>query len=536
MPYFDFHIHPVLKTQFTGDKVNPWESLSGYVVPPAARLCSDAEEVVQSQSSFKQLVLGDVRLACFALHSAERSMMAGDVEKLSQSKKPGLKDFVKFCNFKQVGQYLSNAISPFSMMQRELETLRNNLVDAQYGEMVIVQKNSSLTALVSKAKSTVFVFTIEGLHPLFNHIDDFRKSSDADLAKLRDELIVNFEKVIQQVPVISINITHLQRLPICNHGYGMQFIVNPDFIPVNNALHSTAYNLINYFFSKNVVVDIKHMSLKSRQQFYAHYKKQKSPKPPIICTHAGFTGMRVGELRNSILEKPWKQDGYYDVKYACYKKYGNAGFNPCTINLFDEDIREVLNTNGMIGLSLDQRILGFLFVPNTPDPVFGRYIQEKEYISAAEYSKVNDYFGFFSNDLDSGVSDENSVLYEDINAMTPNEIKQLHLEHFYNHVIHFLHVARQLESENGKSFDSSCNCLCIGSDFDGFINPINTMDSIQFMRDLKDDFITDFRLYAKKTGLKLEQAFVESFAEKLFFTNGLSFVEKRLPFAQANMV
>src|SRR5688500_14873450 len=113
MPYFDFHIHPVLKTQFTGEKISPWESLSGYIVPHAARLCSDAEEVVQSQASFKQLILGDVRLACFALHSAEKSMIAGDIEKLSQSTKPAMKEFVKFCNYKQVVQYLNNEISPF---------------------------------------------------------------------------------------------------------------------------------------------------------------------------------------------------------------------------------------------------------------------------------------------------------------------------------------------------------------------------------------------------------------------------------------
>ena len=34
-------------------------------------------------------------------------------------------------------------------------------------------------------------------------------------------------------------------------------------------------------------------------------------------------------------------------------------FNPWTINLFDEDILEIVESSGMIGIIMDERVLGY---------------------------------------------------------------------------------------------------------------------------------------------------------------------------------
>ncbi|RYY08670.1 MAG: hypothetical protein EOO04_39660, partial [Chitinophagaceae bacterium] len=74
---------------------------------------------------------------------------------------------------------------------------------------------------------------------------------------------------------------------------------------------------------QRVLVDVKHMSELARKEFYA-YRNTMHPAVPIIYSHG-----------------------------ACQKYY------KFEINLSENDIVEIAKSNGIIGLEIDQRILGY---------------------------------------------------------------------------------------------------------------------------------------------------------------------------------
>ncbi|MBA3900537.1 MAG: hypothetical protein H0X62_10060, partial [Bacteroidetes bacterium] len=106
------------------------------------------------------------------------------------------------------------------------------------------------------------------------------------------------------------------------------------------------------------LIDIKHMSLKSRKDYY-EYRRSKGYSEPILATHMGVTGLSWDYKFPVSACKKFKGRGYSMIKYYQEKQEGAlVPFNPCSINMYDEDIKEVLLSGGLIGMSLDRGILG----------------------------------------------------------------------------------------------------------------------------------------------------------------------------------
>lgn len=117
-------------------------------------------------------------------------------------------------------------------------------------------------------------------------------------------------------------------------------------------------------------------------------------------------------------------------------------FNSWTLNLNDEDIDAVWKTNGLIGLEFDQRILGF-----------------KEYI---RYCRENKFRVRRTSPLFNAALVWNSARYiaERNAVLTDNNP----------------------EDERLNAWSS----ICVGSDFDGLINPINGYPTLRYLRRLKE--------------------------------------------------
>ena len=118
-------------------------------------------------------------------------------------------------------------------------------------------------------------------------------------------------------------------------------------------------------------MDIKHTSLIGRLSIYDKIKNEAPGYSLLMSSHAGIAGISYKEFlkeclipakKNTAVKKSRIFDNRngYIVKLMYKRRKGplNLSFNPQTLNLYDEDIREILSIGGMIGFSLDQRILG----------------------------------------------------------------------------------------------------------------------------------------------------------------------------------
>ena len=74
MPFFDFHLHPTLKSLFSENdpaipvkKYSPWVALDKSAIPFLLKCCTDFPYILQSQGNLSQLAASDCNLICVAL-------------------------------------------------------------------------------------------------------------------------------------------------------------------------------------------------------------------------------------------------------------------------------------------------------------------------------------------------------------------------------------------------------------------------------------------------------------------------------------
>ncbi|MEL6989238.1 MAG: hypothetical protein AAGK97_15605, partial [Bacteroidota bacterium] len=271
--------------------------------------------------------------------------------------------------------------------------------------------------------------------------------------------------------ILYLTITHLTQWTVCNHCFGLHQLLNSKqeyvrkYIRPNglgiydiagfkflmNLCYSAKIDLgnSNKIKGKKILLDVKHMSLISRLQFYKLRKQwlqdnnQKSEDFPIIATHNGCTGFSHNKITDKFL-KVVDDFEDYNCKIVAYDKTkvdGDYGFefNPTSINLYDEDIIEIVNSKGMIGISADRRILGVnrrkrLKRKENKKALFNKKSKEYELFSNEEFEIIQ------KEDLDNvdilnlqEVLPKNSALFQKASTQLPdNQIEELDEDEVFN--------------------------------------------------------------------------------------------------------
>ena len=175
---------------------------------------------------------------------------------------------------------------------------------------------------------------------------------------------------------------------------------------------------------RRILIDVKHTSPKAREDYYRIVKDLNKEEPvgnpiAIISTHSRMSGFKNLHLAQHSSDKnnAWKQ--------APLKM-----FNPWPINLCNDDIRAIHDSKGMLGIELDQRILG--------DLKFSLYPQKTD-----DHKLIEDQLCHPKVNLD------------------PSRFT--HTVMFMDNLFHVIKVINQ---------PSAWDVVCLGSDFDGNVDPI----------------------------------------------------------------
>lgn len=518
MPFFDFHLHPTLKCMFSQDtaKTNPWTEINPKVIPWVLRWCSDFEYILCTQAGLTQLNDVHANLVCVALYAPERGMTK-DPFLLKQA----AGTLSKLLDPVELQRMNDDAASPYQLIKQDLEKVLLNPQRFGIQNKKVIPLTKGTTYDQNNNDAIYLAFTVEGAHSLADSFDK-TKISAAGIAKNLDDLRKNY-------PVISINVTHLEQYPFCNHAHGILFVSSEDFKPTGNRITPAGVEVIRECYKRNIMIDLKHMSLASRRQLIEQIRTQPdfaSINQPLVCTHAGFAGLSYKDIPDYISFQSVKQKPYSDVLWNKPKRFSSntfTSFNPCSINLYDEDIKAILESGGIIGLSLDKRILGYTEVNNRPEAL-NDLAYEEEYISNLE----KDVF-LTKRIIGSKMDDVHCITVQE--TLEGGEVNPdaayYHLCHFMSHILHFIDVAQRYQ----YAVDAALKQICIGSDFDGIINPIWCCPTSKSLNDFKKQFITEFPFFARANQgiVALPPGFdVHLFANGLFFENGRDFLMGRL--------
>lgn len=521
MPFFDFHLHPVLKSILSENnsskglkKLSPWVPIDKSRIPFIMKCCTEFPYILESQGNLSQLVASDCNFVCIALYIPEKDILTASL--ISDSEKGPLGIYLQE---DKVNDIING--NPYKLLRTDdWSTLTNA---TQFG---ITNKKVKPIKMRSDYNendtSTIHaVFSVEGCHTLSSALQNF------DV----DAIISNLDDLRSKVAVLSLNITHMEQSPLCNQAYGMLFLSNDGFKPTGNRFSPDGIKILQHCYANKIMIDIKHLSLGSRQHLY---KLRQSPEfkninQPIVCTHAGFTGISIEEIPDYIFASRKNQmKGYTVLWQGKPVKYGDnprPSFNASSINLYDEDIVEILNSGGMIGLSMDKRILGyqeFEMETNGRDefPTQTEYISNKE--EALFFGTGNVEIGKAFEDMQDKVMQWDEI--EEGGVIDP-ALSSYHLKHFMGHIIHVIEVAKKYNYE----ISSALNQICIGSDFDGLINPVWICSTVNSLEYFKSQFEEQFISFANNSNVQLPDKFdVKDFSNRLFFENGKDFTLSRL--------
>ena len=508
MPFFDFHCHPGLKPQFSDPqtKVTPWDFIDAKLAIARdlkLRVNKLFNEVLNSQSNLTQLIKADVKLIGLILHAPEQKIGKALGEKSIVNK-----GSVSLINGKQLA-YLTTGVHSYELIKEELRWLEVSASPAPGAKLKIIGTSAGFNE--NEANTVFGAIIIEGLHCFFDDPND----PNAKQIYLR-----NFHEFTNAHTVLSINVCHMQQNQFCNHAHGIQFFNPSYFYPTLKGITTWGMEMIGLMNSKKILVDIKHMSLKARREIYTLYNPNGDNKfkQPLICTHAGTTGLSIKDRVKYLLNQPVDKGLVYEVTYLkpLSQHFENTYHNCSSINLYNEDIENILLSGGIIGVSFDQRILGFAdesVIPGLTVPHDLEYISHQE----AEF-----FLGPQPTALPVWPDDTNVWTAEDFEDLDQSLLIETHRRFLVNNIIHILWVANKNIS---LKIQDAAKQICIGTDFDGLINAIDCCKDTTGMSDLKKDMKSDLKKGLSKISVNID---ADKLLDDIFYNNGKNFMLKRL--------
>ncbi len=344
----------------------------------------------------------------------------------------------------------------------------------------------------------IIVVTLEGIHslgignPEDEHLRPGEKPKDVTIGKLKSRIrqLKGEESLDDQSlkkwehrPFYISFASHFNNT-LCGHARSMpaksRIIYDQQKSMDKGILKNATYGIMRELLglddqlrstgSKRILIDVKHMSAASRADFYKNVVRPYNKKPenalskiPVIASQVGYSG--IDELETLVKNA---QGGKEEDNYLV------DGFKAWNINLSDEDVIEIHHSDGLIGLSLDQQLLG-------------------------HYQK--------------------SWLSLPLPAIERKRSRNL--------------LARTLEQFIHIPFDYNLNepmriwnILCIGTGFDGASNPLNGYSTVLDMHKLEDDLTKILQKMKRERPKWFGHRSPEDLARKICFENAYDFVVK----------
>ncbi len=363
--FADFHVHATLKA-FSSDVIkSPWLKITHDCSDNIAKwLIKFVKELPKnSQSNYEALIKGNVRLACISLLPIEKKMI---LPKFIEDRKKSdtcacISGINKQYNYEKL---YTEEIDYFEDLTKHIDYLLSyeNLIHHIEGKdftYTIPKNGEELKGFLLNKNKLVIVVTIEGGHSLGNSIEikdtseseEFRQKVMKNIKKLKGIIPLhdNIPKSILELPILSIGLNHFFWNGFSGHAKTLddkQSLLMSQKKHLDESItilgKEVVVNLLDKKKGRRILIDIKHMSLSTRKWYYNFIieRKKMGDDIPIICTHTGIAGLS------------WYDEEY--LKNDNSNKIKSSFLNTWTINLSNQDIIEIYNSKGIIGIQLDK--------------------------------------------------------------------------------------------------------------------------------------------------------------------------------------
>ena len=374
------------------------------------------------------------------------------------------RNYLRKCNNKETSSeiYLSWPKRWFVNLKRQ-KRKHPGILDAT-GTYEIAKNGKEVTRIIDEDK-TALVLTIEGANVFNSH-----ESLDKVLEKIKE--VKDWEE-----PVFFITFTHHFYNFLAGQAHSLPDIGNlllDQSRGLKEGFTDEGRKVIRYLLSlddnnnyipdelgKRILIDVKHMNAVSRKEFYDEIILPCLEKGDKIPVLASHVAYSGrNTLQEHIDHMDEEEDGYMA------QKNGHA-YNAWNINICDEDVLVVFKTGGLIGINFDQRVLGLAKEDFDNEERHAFYIWQN--MKACMMTVIDS--------TDAGLPPKEKVV----------------------------------------------NMMCIGTDFDGYIDPVNKYATVLDLRQFRGDLIKEIDNDKDKEKLLFGNSSGE-LADKICFGNAYDFV------------
>ena len=471
--YVDFHCHSAMKPYGKSynysviGKNNPNRNRSNSIwrYNPPSLLDKIINYIIHltkfSQANFTSLAKGGVSVVCVSLYPVEKWFFVNKIK--NEFIKDIASNFATGVGKKRVDavQKMTNYFKDLEMeydFYRQLDGEEERINKEKY-RYKLVNNYNEIEAIKANNQNGInticVVLSIEGLHVLNQNINKSPNES---------QFLKNLQKIKNwDTPPFFVSIAHHFWNHLCGHAESFTKLVkkkvdqseglNTGFTKLGKKVVKELLSTTN---GKRILIDLKHMSVASRIDFYKIIDSTPSYKNiPIVVSHGAANGM------NTFIKRQQKGS-----KVA-------SKLNPVDINFFDEEIIRIAKSKGIFGLQLDER-----------------RIASKNTLKNTKHSTRRSKIMHYRSEL------------------------------LWNQIQHFLEV---LDGEGLFAWD----CMAIGSDFDGIIDPLNgfwTSEELPFLADFLErhayNYMKDAKLNVKENRIDADEII-----ERVMSSNGYKFLK-----------
>ncbi|MBC6490010.1 membrane dipeptidase [Flavihumibacter stibioxidans] len=345
--FADIHCHPNLKTyghSFNESaepdpRSNLWYHQS---LTPARRLVKNISGIsAYSQADFTAMSSGNVKLAFVSLYPFEKGFFinltgSGGLSAISANLVTGI-------GYHRV-RHLQRHLDYFQDLEREYRFFcdgqRSAPVNGEERSWTMISTTRDLEEVMSAKNRMGVVLSIEGAHVFNTGLGMYGRRTDPDEVKERIRTVKDWAH-----PPVFITFAHNFYNDLCGHARSLETLgplVN-QWEGLNDGFTDLGVNTLHELLSESngapILVDIKHMSLKSRKLYFDILKSDYGQASwlPIIVSHGGITGLKL--------------DGGTTIAGA------ENLFYRADINFYDEELVEISKSGGLFAIQLDKRRL-----------------------------------------------------------------------------------------------------------------------------------------------------------------------------------
>jgi hypothetical protein len=400
--FVDIHIHPTIKP-FTNDgnvfkehiNTKPKKNIAKWLISILTKTIPK-----YSQSDFSTLIQGNFRIVIISFFAIEREFFNSKILPKFLDK-PIVSHLTGIPEEKFTDDYFQ------FLMDEMLWLINQQNNNTNLFQFAIAKNYTHIERLLKRNPNILCVIpSIEGIQSLLRY-DEIDKPNKIDLIEERLDLL--------PLKPFFITLNHHFWNGISSHAQSTQkFLFNQE--SNFKGITDEGFRIIDLLLDKGILIDIKHLDKCSRKQYYDYIKGKNIP---IICSHTGIsTFNNLSDIKDDV------------------KKNKISYFHELEINICGEDIREIVNSGGIIGLQLDRkRLVGSR-----------NKITEKNYVEVvvANILKCVEFGGIQTwNHLAIG-SDFDGMI-----SHLPNVKKSSDITNLYYDILNFLICPKDIEWSGG---------------------------------------------------------------------------------------